>query len=95
MSVHNVFFVAAVRKKEAQRNIKREIDKVLRLMYAYTLVPCTQQNGGVKLVVTNQSTNGLVYPMLHVMRCADHVQKEDYSAGKSGSEGDIPTSSRV
>ncbi|VDB98135.1 unnamed protein product [Peniophora sp. CBMAI 1063] len=58
VSVHNVFFIAAVRKKEAQRNVKREMDRVLRLMHAYTLVPCTQQNGGVKLVLTNQSSNG-------------------------------------
>ncbi|KZV71466.1 DNA mismatch repair protein MutL [Peniophora sp. CONT] len=58
VSVRNVFFVAAVRRKEAQRNLKREMDRILRLMYAYTLVPCTQRNGGVKLVLTNQASNG-------------------------------------
>ncbi|CCM04153.1 uncharacterized protein FIBRA_06315 [Fibroporia radiculosa] len=47
-----------VRRKELERNAKREFGKALTLLSAYALVPCAQENHGVRLTVTHQTGNG-------------------------------------
>ena len=54
MTVSGIFKPLPVRRKELERNAKREFGKALSLLNAYALVPCTQENGGVRLVVSNQ-----------------------------------------
>ncbi|KAG8906774.1 hypothetical protein FRB99_006151 [Tulasnella sp. 403] len=57
-TVTNLFAPLPVRRKELERNIKREYGKVLALLDAYALVPCAQENRGVKLTVTNTPDSG-------------------------------------
>lgn len=54
VTVSGIFKPLPVRRKEFERNAKREFGKALNLLNAYALVPCTHENGGVRLVVSNQ-----------------------------------------
>ena len=49
-----------MRRKEFERNTKREFQKALNLLHAYALVPCTLENKGVRLTVSNQTEGGWV-----------------------------------
>ena len=60
MTVSGLFKPLPVRRKELERNAKREHAKALALLYAYALVPCARENGGVRLTVTNVSAQGCV-----------------------------------
>lgn len=53
VQIYNLFTPLPVRRKEFSRNAKRELGKALNLLTAYALVPCTQENKGVKLMVTS------------------------------------------
>jgi DNA mismatch repair protein PMS2 len=57
VTLSNIFKPLAVRRKELERNIKREFAKVLNLLNAYALGPCTKQPG-VRLTVSNQPDGG-------------------------------------
>ncbi|KII84936.1 hypothetical protein PLICRDRAFT_117370 [Plicaturopsis crispa FD-325 SS-3] len=56
--VSGLFTPLAVRRKEFERNAKREFGKALNLLSAYALVPCTHENKGVRLQVSNQPNGG-------------------------------------
>ncbi|KZT67843.1 DNA mismatch repair protein MutL [Daedalea quercina L-15889] len=58
VSVSGLFKPLPVRHRELERNAKREFGKVLSLLSAYALVPCAQENKGVRLTVTHQATGG-------------------------------------
>ncbi|KAI0742215.1 hypothetical protein C8Q80DRAFT_1220949 [Daedaleopsis nitida] len=51
--VTGLFKPLPVRRKELERNAKREFGKALTLLHAYALVPCAQENKGVRLSVSN------------------------------------------
>ena len=54
MTVIGLFKPLPVRRKEFERNSKREFAKALTLLNAYALVPCSKENQGVRLTVSNQ-----------------------------------------
>ncbi|KIO28268.1 hypothetical protein M407DRAFT_72044 [Tulasnella calospora MUT 4182] len=54
VTVTGLFAPLPVRRKEFERNAKREFLKALNLLQAYALVPCVQENQGVRLTVFNQ-----------------------------------------
>ncbi|KIP06904.1 hypothetical protein PHLGIDRAFT_72015 [Phlebiopsis gigantea 11061_1 CR5-6] len=54
VAVTDLFKPLPVRRKEFERNAKREFGKALNLLNAYALVPCTCENNGVRLTVSNQ-----------------------------------------
>lgn len=56
--VSSLFKPLPVRRKELERNAKREFGKALNLLYAYALVPCANENRGVRLAVSNQLEGG-------------------------------------
>ena len=56
--LRGVFTPLPVRRKEFERHAKREFGKVLTLISAYALVPCSQENGGVKLTLMQVSETG-------------------------------------
>ncbi|KAI0776511.1 hypothetical protein BD413DRAFT_602116 [Trametes elegans] len=56
--VSGLFKPLPVRRKELERNAKREFGKALTLLHAYALVPCANENKGVRLHVTNQLPGG-------------------------------------
>ncbi|GJJ06318.1 hypothetical protein Clacol_000509 [Clathrus columnatus] len=58
VTVSELFRPLPVRRKEFERNIKREFAKALSTLHGYALVPCTKENNGVRLVVTNQIDKG-------------------------------------
>ncbi|KAI6131694.1 histidine kinase-like ATPase [Pisolithus croceorrhizus] len=58
VTVTNLFTPLPVRRKELERNIKREFQKALTILHAYALVPCSRENKGVRLTVTNQMESG-------------------------------------
>ncbi|KAI6040194.1 DNA mismatch repair protein MutL [Pisolithus marmoratus] len=58
VTVTNLFRPLPVRRKELERNIKREFQKALNILHAYALVPCSKENKGVRLTVTNQMEKG-------------------------------------
>ncbi|KAI0798252.1 hypothetical protein C8Q75DRAFT_845669 [Abortiporus biennis] len=58
VTVTRLFHSLPVRRKELERNIKREFGKALTLLNAYALVPCANENKGVRLTCTNQPKNG-------------------------------------
>ncbi|EKM52502.1 uncharacterized protein PHACADRAFT_100748 [Phanerochaete carnosa HHB-10118-sp] len=60
VTISGIFKPLPVRRKEFERNAKREFGKALNLLNAYALVPCSHENGGVRLVVSNQ-LNGQVH----------------------------------
>jgi DNA mismatch repair protein PMS2 len=61
VTISNLFKPLPVRRKEFERNAKREFGKALNLLTAYALIPCTQDNGGIRLSVSNQSSGGRVH----------------------------------
>lgn len=61
MTISEIFKPLPVRRKELERNAKREFGKALNLLNAYALVPCAQENGGVRLTCTHQPKGGYVY----------------------------------
>lgn len=52
--VTGLFKPLPVRRKEFERNAKREFAKALTLLNAYALIPCSKENQGVRLTVSNQ-----------------------------------------
>lgn len=58
VAVSSLFKPLPVRRKELERNAKREFGKALNLLYAYALVPCANENRGVRLTVSNQPEGG-------------------------------------
>ncbi|THH15413.1 hypothetical protein EW146_g5056 [Bondarzewia mesenterica] len=56
--VNGLFNPLPVRRKECERNVKREFGKALNLLNAYALVPCTKENQGVRLTVSNHPDSG-------------------------------------
>lgn len=58
--VTGLFKPLPVRRKELERNAKREFSKALALLSAYALVPCAQENKGVRLTVTHLAGSGYV-----------------------------------
>ncbi|KAG2144411.1 uncharacterized protein EDB93DRAFT_538927 [Suillus bovinus] len=56
--VSSLFKPLPVRRKELERNAKREFGKALNLLYAYALVPCANENRGVRLAVSNHPEGG-------------------------------------
>ncbi|KAF9816962.1 hypothetical protein IEO21_03727 [Rhodonia placenta] len=56
--VTGLFKPLPVRRKELERNAKREFSKALALLSAYALVPCAQENKGVRLTVTHLAGSG-------------------------------------
>lgn len=56
--LRGVFDPLPVRRKEFERHSKREFGKALTLISAYALVPCSQENGGVKLTLMQVSETG-------------------------------------
>ncbi|OCH89384.1 DNA mismatch repair protein MutL [Obba rivulosa] len=58
VTVSGLFSPLPVRRKELERNAKREFGKALALLSAYALVPCAQENRGVRLTVSNQPAGG-------------------------------------
>lgn len=57
MAVSAPFKPLPVRRKELERNIKREFNKALHMLYAYALVPCSRDKG-VRMAVTNLAEGG-------------------------------------
>lgn len=57
VTVVGLFKPLPVRRKELERNAKREFAKALTLLNAYALVPCSKENQGVRLTVSNQDGN--------------------------------------
>ncbi|KAK7677860.1 hypothetical protein QCA50_019172 [Cerrena zonata] len=51
--ISKLFKNLPVRRKELEKNAKREYGKALNLLTAYALVPCTNENRGVRMVCTN------------------------------------------
>ncbi|KAH7925989.1 DNA mismatch repair protein MutL [Leucogyrophana mollusca] len=58
VSVTALFKPLPVRRKELERNAKREFGKAMNLLTAYALVPCTNENKGVRLIVSNHPDGG-------------------------------------
>jgi len=58
VTIAGLFKPLPVRRKELERNAKREFGKALNLLNAYALVPCTKENQGVRLTVTNIAEGG-------------------------------------
>ncbi|KAI0764133.1 DNA mismatch repair protein MutL [Irpex lacteus] len=58
VTISEIFKPLPVRRKELERNAKREFGKALNLLNAYALVPCAQENGGVRLTCTHQPKGG-------------------------------------
>ncbi|KAH9942865.1 DNA mismatch repair protein MutL [Amylocystis lapponica] len=56
--IAGLFKPLPVRRKELERNAKREFGKALALLSAYALVPCVQENKGVRLSVTHIASGG-------------------------------------
>ncbi|KIJ49650.1 hypothetical protein M422DRAFT_160918, partial [Sphaerobolus stellatus SS14] len=56
--IAGLFQPLPVRRKEFERNAKREFAKALTLLHAYALVPCTKENQGVRLTVSNHPEKG-------------------------------------
>ncbi|KAJ3558446.1 hypothetical protein NM688_g920 [Phlebia brevispora] len=65
VTVSGLFKSLPVRRKELERNAKREFGKALHLLNVYALVPCAQENGGVKLICSNQPAGGKKTEQLH------------------------------
>lgn len=61
MTISEIFKPLPVRRKELERNAKREFGKALNLLNAYALVPCAQENDGVRLTCTHQPKGGYVH----------------------------------
>ena len=57
VAVSTLFKPLPVRRKELERNIKREFNKALNMLYAYALVPCSRAKS-VRLTVTNVAEGG-------------------------------------
>lgn len=53
MLVSGLFKNLPVRRKELEKNAKREYGKALNLLTAYALVPCANENQGVRMTCTN------------------------------------------
>ena len=60
VTVTGLFVPLPVRRKELERHAKREFTKALNLLTAYALVPCTRENSGVVLTVSNTPDGGYV-----------------------------------
>jgi DNA mismatch repair protein PMS2 len=60
VTVTGLFGPLPVRRKELERHAKREFTKALNLLTAYALVPCTQENNGVVLTISNTPDGGYV-----------------------------------
>ena len=60
VTVTGLFVPLPVRRKEYERHSKREFTKALNLLTAYALVPCTRENNGVVLTVSNTPDGGYV-----------------------------------
>jgi DNA mismatch repair protein PMS2 len=60
VTVTGLFVPLPVRRKEFERHVKREFTKALNLLTAYALVPCTRENNGVVLTVSNTPDGGYV-----------------------------------
>ncbi|KAI9440283.1 hypothetical protein F5148DRAFT_1258759 [Russula earlei] len=58
VTVTGLFDSLPVRRKELERHAKREFTKALNLLTAYALVPCTRENSGVVLTVSNTPDGG-------------------------------------
>ncbi|KZT05115.1 DNA mismatch repair protein MutL [Laetiporus sulphureus 93-53] len=58
VSISGLFKPLPVRRKELERNAKREFGKALAWLSAYALIPCAQENRGVRLTVTHQPSGG-------------------------------------
>ncbi|KAH9977464.1 hypothetical protein BJV74DRAFT_781094 [Russula compacta] len=58
VTVTGLFVPLPVRRKELERHAKREFTKALNLLTAYSLVPCTRENNGVILTVSNTPDGG-------------------------------------
>ncbi|PCH42834.1 DNA mismatch repair protein MutL [Wolfiporia cocos MD-104 SS10] len=58
VTAKGLFKPLPVRRKELERNAKREFAKALNLLSAYALVPCTQENKGVRFTVAHQQAGG-------------------------------------
>ncbi len=60
VNVTGLFVPLPVRRKELERHAKREFTKALNLLTAYALVPCTRENNGVVLTISNTPDGGYV-----------------------------------
>lgn len=60
MTVTGLFVPLPVRRKEFERHAKREFTKALNILTAYALVPCSRENNGVVLSVSNTPEGGCV-----------------------------------
>lgn len=89
--VTKLFSPLPVRRKEWERNAKREFGRVLALLNAYALVPCTQENRGVRLLVTNQPDKGCV---LTPMRSKDLPLRSLLSVWPGKAAGDTLSDGR-
>ncbi|KAI0263552.1 hypothetical protein BC834DRAFT_886174 [Gloeopeniophorella convolvens] len=58
VTLTRLFASTPVRRKEFERHAKREFGKALHLLTAYALVPCTRENSGVVLTVSNTPDGG-------------------------------------
>lgn len=58
VTLSKLFAPLPVRRKDLEKNAKREFGKALNLLHAYALVPCSKENGGVRLTVSNQLDTG-------------------------------------
>ncbi|KAH9000126.1 hypothetical protein EDB92DRAFT_1829472 [Lactarius akahatsu] len=58
VAITGLFTPLPVRRKEFERHAKREFGKALHLLTAYALVPCTRENNGVVLTVSNTPDGG-------------------------------------
>lgn len=54
----NLFNSLPVRRKLFVSTAKRDFPKLLSLLTAYALVPCTHENQGVRLNVTSSTDSG-------------------------------------
>ena len=61
VTITGLFTPLPVRRKEFERHAKREFGKALHLLTAYALVPCTRENSGVVLSVSNTPDGGCVF----------------------------------
>jgi DNA mismatch repair protein PMS2 len=58
ITLHTLFSPLPVRRKELERHIKREFGRVLSLLQAYALVPCSIPGRPVRLSVANTDAKG-------------------------------------
>ncbi|TDL18204.1 DNA mismatch repair protein MutL [Rickenella mellea] len=58
VTIEGLFKPLPVRRKEYERNSKLQLGKALNLLSAYALVPCAQENKGVRLSVYHQPDGG-------------------------------------